>query len=146
MVNGSRSTHFKNKKDTASATLTDLQIMLDKLSTHYGKGSGRLERHDEEILVNIFSTMADYYKYGSGGQIEEDEELYEIYDTLAGVFGQASDFIMSDIEINDMHETIQADGNINVDLEGNLYSNIKDLIDKNEKNESYQMQQLLNQL
>ena len=60
------SQHFENRLDSATANISDLIVLFDKLSEHYATGPGLLNDLDIEVLINLFSSLSEYYSTGIG--------------------------------------------------------------------------------
>jgi len=81
-----------------SATPEDLTVLFDKLSQHYDEEEGDfmelndLHKNDDEILVNMFNNLADYYANGEGEDSNPDaDQLWMIYDELSSTFEKSSE-------------------------------------------------------
>jgi hypothetical protein len=102
---------FAGRKSEEAATIIDMTNLLDKLSYHYTTGSGEalmLPKSDQSSLIDIFSTMADFYAFEVEDEDEPlQDELYLIYDELSELFGKQSDFELGDDQINDLYEMIR---------------------------------------
>ena len=63
---GNQSHHFENRLDSATANISDLIVLYDKLAEHYATGPGRLNNLDVDVLINLFSSLSEYYNFGIG--------------------------------------------------------------------------------
>jgi predicted component of type VI protein secretion system len=90
----------------ANANIVDLELLLKRLSTAYASGTGKIsENLDEEgteQLIELFNTMSDFYSLGVGKKVPHADEVYDIYNTLAEVFGKKSDFDLDDDKLEDI--------------------------------------------
>jgi len=146
MVNGFRGNHFEHRNDTSPATIADLVILLDKLSEHYAKGPGRLDKMDVEVLINLFGTMSEYYTFGDGAEIDESFELFTIYDYMSQIFGKASDFNLEKTEVKKIYEKVQRGEKIDRTFDGQHIEDFSDLTNLENQKKETKLNDLLNEM
>lgn len=59
---------------------------------------------DVNVLIHLFSTMSDYYSLGEGKDIYGASDLLIIYDHMAQIFGNASEFKLNDEQVQIIYE------------------------------------------
>ena len=126
---GNQSQHFENRLDSATANISDLIVLFDKLAEHYATGPGRLNNLDVEVLINLFSSLSEYYALGIGAQMEGALELNKIYDIMAQAFGKESDFVLNDEQVVQMYDRIQNGQALDAEFEGKIVQSFQELLD-----------------
>ena len=85
-------------------------MLPSRLGDYYANGTGKVSDFTleaSEDLIEIFATMENYYAFGVGKDFSQASELWQIYDTLAEVFGKASDFNMDEQKLNSIYNSIR---------------------------------------
>lgn len=78
---------------------------MDELASHYEGNDAVTTIADatKEDLRDIFDTLADFYSFGDGSRFDDADELWTIYDSLAVIYEQKSDYDLDDEEVEDLY-------------------------------------------
>ena len=140
---------FNGRNESEKANDVDLTILFDKMADHYGDSNEDItdmDISDAEALVEVFDKMADFYSFGPGKYFDDATDLWIIYDSLAELFGRASDFLLEDEEIEDMYVKMQKGQPIDRTFEGKQYNDLTELLERESKQKSEMMDELLEEM
>lgn len=115
---------------TAPATVLQLDDLLDELAAHY-EGNDAVTTIDDatkEDLRDIFDTLADFYSFGEGGKFDDADELWTIYDSLAVIYDQKSDYDLDDNEVEDLYKKMASGQEFEQEFGDTIIKNFQDLM------------------
>ena len=88
---------------SSKASTLDMSLMFDDLSDHYtNQGSGNVKpmgTKENKALEEVFNEASAFYDWGKGSDTPHADDLSDIYNNLANVYGRNSaspDYQMSD--------------------------------------------------
>ena len=134
------------------ARTQDLLDLLSLLSKHYMTADPAaieddLAQMEDFRLVDIFDSMCTYYTIGDGWDRREAPDMWSLFDFLAEVYGQKSDWDLDDEELEALFKQME-EGPLPEDtyFEGSKVSTFEDLLARERQDREEQINGLLGEL
>ena len=139
---------------TDYASVQDMKHLYERLMQHFtshGSPSDEIDLNMRETkaLTDIFYSLEDYYQYDKIGKEHVNAyELMLLYDQLAEVFGEKSDFEYTWAETEELFDNLSSneDGGFVKKFEGKEIDSLADFEDIQRDQNKWQLDQLMSEL